>query len=290
MQSPNATIAAAVEAGRRQLLGVSPTPGLDARVLAGHALGMDASALIAYGENLIDNAKRKQLAGLIDRRKAGEPVAYIVGSKEFCRLRLAVDRRVLVPRPETEELVDRIVKEWHGRAIDALDLGTGSGAIACALADAMPKAQVLATDISRDALEVAAQNVASFALSDQVELAAGDLFDAVDPTRQFDIIAANLPYIATADVAALEPAVREYEPAVALFGGTDGLNVYRKMLPDAPARLKSGGCLYMECAPGNARVLAQIAADLFRAATIEVVRDLAGLERIVAVRTGDGVP
>lgn len=290
MLSPNGTIAAAVEAGRRELLGVSPSPGLDARVLAGHVLGMDASALIAYGENLMDAVKRRQLATLVARRKAGEPVAYIVGSKEFCRLRLAVDRRVLVPRPETEELVERIIKEWHGRAIDALDLGTGSGAIACALADAMPKAQVLATDISHDALEVAAENIASFALCDQVELAAGDLFDAVDARRRFDVIAANLPYVATSDADSLEPAVRDYEPPVALFGGDDGLHVYRRMLPEAPARLKCGGCLYMECAPGNARALADMAADVFRAATIEIVRDLAGHERMVAARTGGEAP
>jgi len=150
------TIAGAIEAGRRELMGRSPTPALDARVLTGFVLGLDASALIAYGENIIDGPGLRRLANMVARRKAGEPVAYIVGSKEFCGMRLAVDRRVLIPRPETEELVARVVRDHRGGSPSILELGTGSGAIACALADALPGVRILATDIDSDALDVAA--------------------------------------------------------------------------------------------------------------------------------------
>src|SRR5437870_856384 len=138
MPSRNGTIAAAIEACRRELLGSSRTPALDARVLAGSALGLDASALIAYGENLIDEARLKRLSAMTARRKAGEPVAYIIGSKEFCGRRFMVDRRVLIPRPETEELVERIIQDWRGTSPSILDLGTGSAGVACSLAVAVP--------------------------------------------------------------------------------------------------------------------------------------------------------
>lgn len=280
------TIAAAVEACRRELDGSSPTPGLDARILVGFALGMDASALIAYGENRVEPAQIKRLAVMTARRKAGEPVAYIIGSKEFCGMRIAVDRRVLVPRPETEELVALVVRDWRNtKETEILELGTGSGAVACALADALPDARVLATDVSGDALEVAALNVEEFALGERVELTQGDLFVAAPKGRRFHAIVANLPYVGTSDGDLLEKSVRDFEPEIALLAGRDGLDYYRRMLPQAPAFLKTDGALYLECGPPNARALAELAADAFSAARIEIVRDLASLERIVAVRT-----
>ena len=277
------TIAFAIEACRRELLGISPTPALDARVLAGSALGMDASALIAYGENEIDERRFAQLAAMTARRKAGEPVAYIIGSKEFYGKRFIVDRRVLIPRPETEELVARIVSDWRGKAPSVLDLGTGSGAIACSVADALPSARVLATDASSDALEVAAQNVAAFVLGEQVELAHGNLFSAVPPGRRFDVIAANLPYVGEADRDILEDGVRDHEPSASLFAGGDGLNTYRAMLEAAPQYLEAGGRLYMECGPRNAYPLAGLAASAFPGRRVEVVLDRGGRERMVIV-------
>lgn len=284
MAGHDGTIAAAIEACRRELVGVTPTPALDARVLVGSALGMDASALIAYGENLVDAARLKRLSAMTARRKAGEPVAYIIGSKEFCGMRFAVDRRVLIPRPETEELVARIVADWRGKAAAVLDLGTGSGAIACAIADALPKTKVLATDISADALEVAAENVAFFSLADQIEMAQGDLFDPVPAGRRFDVIAANLPYVGEDDGDMVEPGVRDHEPSSALFAGPDGLDVYRKMLPAAPGFLNDGGRVYMECGPRNALELAALAKKAFPSAHVELAADLGGRERMVVVR------
>lgn len=286
MRSPDGSIAAAVEASRRELADFSPTPGLDARILAGSALGLDASALIAYGENLIEPSALQRLARLIQRRKSGIPVAYLTGVKEFYGLRLHVDPRVLVPRPETEELVDLVLHEWRGRAPSILDLGTGSGAIACALATALPDARITATDVDDGALEVAMMNVDELALGDAIELAQGDLFDAVAPMRRFDVIVANLPYVGRAHVDELEPAVGAHEPATALFGGDDGLDVYRRMLPAAPARLEPDGTLYLECSPLNASNLAAATEELFGRSQTDVRRDLAGQERFVIARTG----
>lgn len=277
------TIAAAIEAGRVELSGRSPTPALDARVLAGSALELDASALIAYGENQIDAARLRRLASMVARRKAGEPVAYITGVKEFCGLRLAVDRRVLIPRPETEELVARVIRDHRGRAASILDLGTGSGAIACALADALPDARIVATDIDRDALAVAEENVTAFALADRVALVEGDLFDAVEKSSRFDAIVANLPYVGESDGDLLEPGVRDFEPPHALFAGADGLDVYRRMLPAAPPFLAEDGRLYMECGPRNAIELAALAKRAFPAKDVAIVNDLAGRERLVVV-------
>lgn len=283
MAAPDRSIAAAIEAGRQALVGRSPTPALDARVLAGCALGLDSSALIAYGENLVDAARLRTLSSLVARRKAGEPVAYITGVKEFCGLRIAVDRRVLVPRPETEELVARVVEAGRGEQALILDLGTGSGAIACALAHMLPAARIVATDVDLDALDVAHENVRSHAFADRVELAHGDLFAAVEAGRRFDAIVANLPYIGDGDDDVIGPGVRDFEPPGALFGGADGLEVYRRMLPDAPTRLTQNGRLYMECGPRNALDLAALAKRALPEKHVEVVADLGGRERMVIV-------
>src|SRR5215472_5874878 len=160
MALPDRSIAAAIESTRRELLGQATNPGLEARMLAGSALGLDASALIAYGENIIDDARRRHLAQMTSRRKRGEPIAYIVGFKDFCGLRLSVTPDVLIPRPETEELVALIVREAGTRPREILDLGTGSGAIACALANVLLEAHVTATDVSASALRVATENAA----------------------------------------------------------------------------------------------------------------------------------
>jgi len=283
MTASDLSIAAAIEAGRVELTGRSPTPALDARVLAASALELDASALIAYGENMVDTAQLRRLASMVARRKAGEPVAYIVGAKEFRGLRLTVDRRVLIPRPETEELVARVVQDHRGSAASIIDLGTGSGAIACALADALPDAQIIATDVDRDALDVAVENVDALGFADQVTLRHGDLFDAVDESCRFDAIVANLPYVGESDGELLEPGVRDFEPPQALFGGADGLDVYRRMLPSAPRFLAEGGRLYMECGPRNALELAGLAKHVFPAKGVEVLSDLAGRDRVVVV-------
>ncbi|HEY5094577.1 MAG TPA: peptide chain release factor N(5)-glutamine methyltransferase [Candidatus Eremiobacteraceae bacterium] len=276
------TIAGAVEACRRRLATVSEAPWLEARLLTGHVTGLDASAVVAYGDNLMDHSRAQRLADLTSRRMAGEPIAYLVGFKEFRGLRIAVDKHVLVPRQETEELVEAVVEDWRGRSVDILDMGTGSGAIACALANALPRAQLWAVDASDAALAVARANVEAHLFLDRITVLQGDLFEPVPPSLTFDAIVANLPYVASDDPD-LAAEVREHEPALALFGGADGLDVYRRMLVAAPRYLRSTGSLYCECGPHNAYELAALARTAFTNGRVEVREDLSDRARLVVV-------
>lgn len=277
-----ATIGEAVEACRRRLVGVSPTPWLDARILTGYVTNLDASAIVAYGDNRLDAKRRERLLELTARRAAGEPVAYLVGSKEFCGLRIDVDRRVLVPRSETEELVLEVVRDWRGREADILELGTGSGAIACALAHLLPRTHITATDLSAGAVELANRNISQLGFAERVELRAGDLFDALPAGRSYDVIVANLPYVAENDTQ-LDAAVRAHEPPAALFAGSDGLELYRRMFPAAPPRLRPRGALYCECGPQTAAGLGAIARAAFPNKQIATRRDSGGRERMIVV-------
>ncbi len=286
MPSPNPrTIAEAIDVCRNRLRGVSGTPGLDARLLAQHVTGLDASAVIAYGDAALDSRRRARLFELIERRAAGESVAYLVGHKAFCGLEIAVDRRALVPRPETEDLVMLCVGDWSGNAPAIAELGTGSGAIACGLAHLMPQSTITAGDISVEALELAAHNVNELGFAEQVTLVHSDLFAQFPDGALFDVIIANLPYVATEELDKVQPGVLDHEPVDALIGGPDGLDVYRRLLDAAPSRLKPGGGLYLECGPSNAGLLATLTAQAFPGAHIQVHRDLAGLDRIVTCKT-----
>jgi release factor glutamine methyltransferase len=276
------TIAGAVEACRRRLAAVSDAPWLEARLLASHVTGLDSSAIVAYGDSELERSHAQKLADLTARRRSGEPLAYLVGFKEFCGLRIAVNSNVLVPRPETEELVEAVVADWRGRAPDILDLGTGSGAIACALANAIPRAQLWAVDSSVEALTVASANVEAHLYVDRITVLQSDLFAALPSGLTFDVIVANLPYVAMGDPA-LAANVREHEPTMALDGGADGLDVYRGMLESAPTILRTHGSLYCECGPGNAYELAALAQKAFAGARVDVRDDLSGKARIVVV-------
>ncbi|MDQ6781559.1 MAG: peptide chain release factor N(5)-glutamine methyltransferase [Candidatus Eremiobacteraeota bacterium] len=278
------TIAEAVEFSRERLRSVSPTPWLDARLLAQHVTGLDASALIAYGDTRLEAGPRRRLFDLVERRRGGEPVAYIVGKKPFCGLVLSVDRRVLVPRPETEELVMACVADWTGKAATIADVGTGSGAIACALAHLLPDAALLATDISRDALDVARSNARSLGLVEQIEFLESDLFETVPDGRRFDVLIANLPYVGNDLAVRLPRSVADHEPPSALLGGPDGLAVYRSFFGQAAGRLTDRGAVYCECSPEQAAGLARLANTALPQAAVEVRKDLAGLDRMVICR------
>lgn len=256
-----------------------PSPRVDAEWLLAEALSVSRSELQADGTRELSPEIAEGFRGAVARHAAREPLAYILGEWGFRRLELRVDSRVLIPRPETEVLVERSLALLAG--IDrprVLDIGVGSGAVALAIADEHARAQVVATDHSADALAVAEENRARVGLDGRVELVEGELFAGVD--GPFDLVVSNPPYVDSADFDTLDPEVRDYEPREALVA----TGVTEAIAAGAPDVLVAGGALALEVADGKA---AEIAALLENGGyeEVTVTRDLAGRERIVDGRT-----
>ncbi len=251
------------------------TPRLDAELLLCEVLKWPRVQLYTHFDQPLSPTELAAYRELVKRRLAGEPVAYLLGRRDFHQLSLAVDARVLIPRPETELLVDAILERipQGGRL---LDVCTGSGAIALACKHARPDLDVTAIDLSKDALAVAEHNRASLGL--QVRLLAGDLYAPVRSER-FDFIASNPPYIATGDLAGLPPEVRK-EPRLALDGGPDGLDLLRRLIDDAAAHLQPAGWFACELGQGQApAVAARLVERGF--SSVKTIRDYGDIERIV---------
>ncbi len=276
------TIRQAWRDGRAQLHR-SPSPALDARLLLAHALGRDHAYLVAHDDETLTAAQAAAYAKLLLRAAADEPIPYLIGHAPFYGQAFAVSPAVLIPRPETEQLVEAAVGWGRGRgALRAADVGTGSGCIAVMLARHLPAAAVVAVDVSAAALAVAAANVARLAPG-RVALVQGDLLAAVAPG--LDLIAANLPYVSRPEWTALPDGVKSYEPALALDGGTDGLNVIRALLPQAAGHLRPGGLVLLEIGWRQGAAALALARDAFPGARVEVRPDFAGHDRLVAIQT-----
>ena len=238
------------------------SPQLDARILVGHALGLDHAALLAAAERVLSADEDSAIAVLVERRLAHEPVARIVGTKEFWSLDLRIDDATLVPRPETETVVeaalaaiDRRGARARARALRIVDLGTGSGAILLALLSELKNAHGIGSDINPRALAVARDNAVRLGQSN-VAFVACDLAAAL--RRPFDLIVANPPYIASSDIATLAPEVRLFDPRLALDGGADGLNFYRAIAAAAAELLTPDGAVVVEIGAGQAEPVATI--------------------------------
>jgi len=278
-----------------------PSPRLDAEILIAAALGLSRVQLYVQFERPLDAPELARIREHVRRRQAGESVAYVVGHKEFFGLDFHVDQRVLVPRPDTETLVDealaRLRERWPAPTVDAaaepagevaalassrsmnvVDIGTGSGAIAVTLAKQLPQALVYAVDNSADALDVARANAARHAVA--ITFLHGDLGEPLAAYPPFDLIAANLPYVPTAELAGLAPEVRS-EPRGALDGGVDGLELVRRLVTAAPRLLAPGGALVLEIGAGQAERTAVLCRE---AGLIDVRlrRDLGAIERVVS--------
>lgn len=255
------------------------TPRRDAELLLAHVLKLKRPELIAGFASPAGAPERRRFGELVVRRAAREPLAYITGTKGFRAIELFVDRRVLVPRPETELLVE-VVKAARPSRI--LDVATGSGAVALALADELPECDVLATDSSTGALAVAAGNASALGLDGRVRFSRHDLLNGVDGS--FDAIAANLPYVVASEIDTLQPEISCFEPRAALDGGADGLDLVRRLARAAPQRLKLGGLIALEIGDtqGAAAIRILQAAGFTGA---EIHQDLAGRDRVVAART-----
>jgi release factor glutamine methyltransferase len=272
----------ALQAARARLATTSRNPRRDAEVLLAHVLRCDQAALLTHPERLLSPAEADQLESFLNRRLASEPMQYITGSQEFFGLLFEVTQAVLIPRPETEHLVEAALEHIGGEAVRILDVGTGSGAIAVSLAHARPQSHLTAVDLSPAALEVARRNAQRHGVLDRVTFLQSNLLGSVDGP-DFDVVVSNPPYIAEGEV--LEPQVSNYEPHPALYAGPTGLEVYERLIPEARKVLKPGGWLLLEIGFGQQPAVEALLRDW---RSVSVVHDLQGIPRVVQAMKGIG--
>ena len=278
------TLAEALHAAQSRLreAGIDDA-GLEAEVLLRHALDLDRAQLYARLHEGLDETHRADFQRLINRRVAHEPTAYIVGHKEFYGIDLEVTPDALVPRPETELLVDEALRVAPDGPCAIADVGTGCGAIAVALATRLPQAVIYAIDDSERALALAARNVERFGLTSHIRLLRGDLLDPLP--EAVDLIVANLPYVKTSDWETLPPEIREHEPRAALDSGPNGTEALERLLRVAPSYLRPKGRLLAEIAWDEGELLVEVARECFPRARVTIEKDLAGLDRILMIQT-----
>ena len=278
MSSSDKSIRRALVLASKSLAAISSYARHDAELLLRHILGRDRAWLLAHPDEPLTEAQEQAYAALLARRARHEPVQYILGEQEFYGLRLRVTPAVLIPRPETEHLVEAVLARLpHDRAVSIADVGTGSGAIALALAHGLPLAHVDALDLSGAALAIAAENAQALGLAGRVSMRHSDLLHAV-ADHKFDCIVSNPPYVGSLEV--LEPQVARWEPHDALFAGEDGLAVYRRLLPQAAACLLTGGLLALELGAGQEEALAELFASDARWSAPLFLPDLQGISRV----------
>ena len=296
---PDAGAGRLVAAGAARLRAAGiPSPRLDAELLVGHAFGRDRAWLYAHPDAELGAAEASLLAGWIERRAAGEPIAYIRGFKEWLSLRIATDARALIPRPETELLAEAAIGEIAGRlirdgtALDAWEVATGSGAVALAIAlrfrtaIALGRLRLAASDLSAEALELASENLAAHGVGGSVTLACGDLLEpAALPGGRADLLIANLPYLTSAEVETGSGSLA-WEPRRALDGGPDGLDLLRRLIRALPTVMARDGVALLEIGQGQAPPVRELLAALPVSISVTTLLDLAGIERVVRVAVG----
>ena len=234
------------------------SPRLNAELLLAHQLKLPRMKLYLNFERALTAAETDGLRELVKRRGQREPLQHITGLTNFCGCEISVNRSVLVPRPETELLAElgwQFLVTRHSSLVTALDFCTGSGCIAIAIATKCPAAKIIATDISAEALALAKQNSVANTVAERIDFFAGDGFAAISPAMRFDLIVSNPPYIPSAEIAALDPEVRDFDPRLALDGGADGLDFYRRLAKDAATFLKPDGKIMLEFGDGQADVI-----------------------------------
>ena len=266
-----------------------PDAQLNAQSLLANALGQDRTYLIVNLQRELEEQELVLFGADLERRSAGEPLQYIIGHQEFYGLEFEVNRDVLIPRPESEMIVEEVIRLSRNylKPLPELlifDVGTGSGCLAISLAREIAGSFVIANDISRPALAVARRNAIRCGVSDRVAFFEGDLLAAVAARPVADVIVSNPPYVAEAEVASLQREVREWEPRVALSDSADGLTFYRRLLLEAPLRLKRGGFLICEIGYSQAEPVRELANGDAGWQSIEMLDDLQGIPRTIVLR------
>ncbi len=266
-------------------------PRLNAELLLAHSLNLNREELYVRLHREVKEGEKGVLERLIQRRISGEPLQYILGQQEFWSINLKVDPRVFIPRPETELLVEQSLLILSEKIFEqnpfVLEIGTGSGAIGIALAKEVKNILLVATDISRDALALAKENAKSAGVQDRIQFVNGDLlvpFHSSRERRAFDLIVSNPPYVLRSEIGSLAKEVRDYEPILALNGGEDGLEFYRRLISEAPSSLRGGGWFLLEVGQGQAEMVAKQIQESGTFLEPQILPDLAGIERVVKAR------
>ncbi len=257
-------------------------PRLEAEVLLAHILKKDRLFILTFGDKEINEYEEKLFFEMCKRRALGEPSAYITGEKEFMSLSFKVSPDVLIPRSETELLVEEIIEKHKDKKLSILELCTGSGAIAVSLAHFLPKANVLATDISKGALYIAKTNAEINKVDKRVEFVISDALKKTNFEKRFDLLVSNPPYIESAVIQTLDKDVKDFEPHLALDGGDDGLIFYKNIVDNIDGTLIQNGELYFEIGYNQADKVCSIMEKKFK--NIRVIKDLQGLDRIVTAQ------
>ncbi len=275
---PIPDVATALREGAAVLAAVTDTPRLEAEVLLAHVTRLARTTLLAHPEQPLSAEEQAHYGDLLARRAAGIPLPYLTGRVEFFGLEFVVTPDVLIPRPETEMLVERALERGPRTVVD---VGTGSGCVAVALAVRLPRARIYATDLSRAALRVAVENARRQGVADRIHFLQADL---ASPLRgPVDLVVSNPPYVAEEEWASLPESVREHEPRLALDGGPGGLRVIRRLLADAARLLRPGGVLLVEIGAGQGTDATVLARAAFPQARIRIHPDMAGRDRILEV-------
>lgn len=259
---------------------------LEAELLLCHVLGISKAELYSEPERGLNSAEMRNLQHLVLRRLHHEPIAYILECCQFYGIDFYVDQDVLIPRPETELLVEEAIEFAHrnfplGRQLTIADIGTGSGAIAVSLAVALPRAVIYATDISASALRVARINCQHHKVDGRITLLCGDLLEPLP--GPVDMVVANLPYVRSCDLKTLSQEITSFEPMTALAGGEDGLAKIRCLLHQLPGRVHPGGCLFLEVGQGQAKAVGSLIEGCFPQANTRSIADLSGIARVIKV-------
>jgi release factor glutamine methyltransferase len=264
------------------------SPRLDAELLLSHVLGVNRAAVLARPDRSLTPKEWTRFRDLVTRRSQREPLAYILSCREFYGLDFFIDGRVLIPRPETELLVEQALRLAGrlDRAPRIADVGAGSGAIAVTLAVHLPTATVYALDESAGALEVVAENARRHSVADRVHCWQGDLLEplAVGKVGRLDLVTANLPYVATEEWAGLIPEIREYEPRAALDGGPGGLDLIGRLLATAGPYLRPGAAILLEIGAGQGAAVTALARQHFPGGAVQLFQDYAGLDRLLVLK------
>ena len=259
---------------------------IEAELLLCHVLGISKIQLYSEPERLLDTAETEDLQGLVQRRLLHEPTAYLSKNCQFYGIDFYIDHRALIPRPETELLVEKSIEFAHccfssENQLVIADIGTGSGAIAVSLALTLPKARIYATDICFSALQVAEINCQRYKVDNRVKLLQGNLLEPLP--EPVNVIVANLPYIKNCELGWLNPEIINFEPIIALAGGENGLDKIHCLLDQTPGKIRPGGCLFLEVGQYQDRVISSMVNSHFSQANIELIPDLSGINRVVKV-------